>query len=164
MENEATERPRGRRAARHSIGAAQHWRGRRGAAWLCAASATFSYPAGYGRGTNGRSVSAVNRKWVVGLLLSTPARFFHAVVGVGGVSLGQRGRHEERAGDDGEHLGLVRLSVPSFGGDGKACKKDAQSRQEVCTECCNNFGRDGSKHPVDFHTQIHRRPDQRIVG
>ena len=108
MENEATERPRGRRAARHSIGAAQHWRGRRGAAWLCAASATFSYPAGYGRGTNGRSVSAVNRKRVLGLLLSTPARFFHAVVGVGGVSLGQRGRHEERAGDDGEHLGLVR--------------------------------------------------------
>mmetsp|Transcript_23059 Transcript_23059/g.54848 ORF Transcript_23059/g.54848 Transcript_23059/m.54848 type:complete len:456 (-) Transcript_23059:22-1389(-) len=56
------------------------------------------------RRTDGSRVIAVNREWVVDLALSTRALFLHDAVGTRGVGWGQRGRHQERAGDDGQHL------------------------------------------------------------
>ena len=43
---------------------------------------------GDGRGTNGRHVRAVNREWVVGLVLSARALLLVVLVGVLGVGLG----------------------------------------------------------------------------
>mmetsp|Transcript_22232 Transcript_22232/g.53239 ORF Transcript_22232/g.53239 Transcript_22232/m.53239 type:complete len:250 (+) Transcript_22232:420-1169(+) len=57
------------------------------------------------RRTDGSRVIAVDRERVVDLVLSTPALFLLAAVGARGVGWGQRGRHQERAGDDGQHFG-----------------------------------------------------------
>ena len=68
-----------------------------GAAPLVGSGALASALQGDRCGTNGRSVIAVNRERVVGLVLSTRALFFHTTMGAGGAGLGQRGRHQERA-------------------------------------------------------------------
>eukprot|EP00964_Phaeocystis_antarctica_P143405 scaffold108954_cov68-Phaeocystis_antarctica.AAC.4 len=68
-----------------------------GAAPLVGSCTLASALQGHRCGTNGRSVGAVNRERVVGLVLSTRAHFFDITVSAGGVGLGQRGRHQERS-------------------------------------------------------------------